>query len=111
MPVRIVVVPRPTYKVEEEQVAISTTFIPGEEKTWFVVTGKQGQGSMSHLGDGSPELVTRIYTDGTLQATIRADTPARITAGWTASVAVRTYNPAATITATISTVHLVGWRF
>jgi len=111
MPVRIVLVPKPCYKVEEEQVAIATTFAPGEEKTWFVVTGKQGQGTMSHLGDGSPELVTRIYTDGALQATIRANYPGQITSGWTASIAVRTYNPGATITATISTVHLVGWRF
>jgi len=109
MPVKKTVLPRATYKVDEDWSAVSETYATGgEEKTKITISG-EGSVTIHHAGDGDATVVTRIYVDGALAETIAGNEPGIITAGFTSSLEVKTF--ADGVTATCSGGHVVGWRF
>jgi len=109
MPIRKTEIPRPTYKIDEEVAAVSEAYTAGEEKTKLTISG-EGSVTIHHAGDGDADIITRVYIDGTLAEEIAGNVPGIITAGFTTSLEIRTYSAVA-VTASNSTVHIVGWRF
>jgi len=109
MPVKKTEIPRPCYKVDEEVTAVSESYTAGEEKTKLTISG-EGSVTVHHAGDGDADITTRVYVDGTLAESIAGNQPGFVTAGFTTSLEIRTY-AAAAVTATNSSLHVVGWRY
>jgi len=109
LPVKKTVLPKPTYKIDEEAASVSETYTAGEEKVKLTISG-EGSVTIHHAGDGSADITTRVYVDGTLEESIAGNEPGIITVGFTTSLEIRTY-AAAAVTASNSSLHIVGWRF
>jgi len=109
MPVKKTVLPKPTYKIDEEVTAVSEAYTAGEEKVKLTISG-EGSVTIHHAGDGDADITTRVYIDGALAESIGGNEPGMITAGFTTSLEIRAY-AAAAVTASNSSLHVVGWRF
>jgi len=74
---------------------LSETYIAGEEKIQLSLKGRHGYVTLVHMGDGDPEVTTRIYLDGSLFNSVPADTFSFFFLTFGSSLEIKGYAPSA----------------
>ena len=80
-----------TERISQTISRASQSYSAGEEKTQLSLTGIHGFAIIIHMGDGDEALTTRIYIDGSLWESFKANIFAKLYVTFTSSLSIRTY--------------------